>query len=252
MTLSASEFSALDAHGIVAGLLGQDLFRAVIDRPDLHRAFAPGDVVLRKESRPGGMFVVIHGTLEMILSNRQGVEHMVRVAKAGDCLGVESVLCDTEAVYELRALTRASLLFVPKAEVLAWIDGSPAFSRRLMHLLADDVADLYEELEGLQHRSTIERLACYLHCGEGRERRGQPLLDEYTIALPYMKLAQRLGASQPHLSRAMRNLEDAGMIARHGRRIQIRDAAAFSRLLCTACQQSLRQQRDKSEARAVR
>ena len=133
---------------------------------------------------------------------------------------------------------RASLIFVPRATLGAWIEASPIFSRRLMHLLADDVADLYEELEGLQNRSTLERLACYLHCGEGRVRRGEPLREEYALSLPYMKLAQRLGTSQPHLSRALRNLEDAGVISRCGRRIRIADRPAFVHLLCTACQQA--------------
>lgn len=241
MTLSAIELSALGASDVLAGLIEREPFRGILDLPRLHRCHGPGDVVIRKGSTPAGMFVVLQGTLEMMLSNRSGGEHMVRIAKAGHCLGLESALGDVAAVYELRSVAEASLLFVPTETMMAWIQVSPVFSRRLMALLAEDVADLYEELDGLQNRSTIERLACYLHCGEGRVCRGEPLRDDYTLALPYNKLAQRLGTSQPHLSRAMRNLEEAGMINRVCRRIRIDDKAAFARLLCTGCQAALRQ-----------
>lgn len=235
MTFTSSEHSALNLQGILAGFLDQPLFGDVLQRDDWHRTHAPGSTVLSKGSIPKGLYVVVHGTLEMILSNRNGSEHTVRIAKAGDCLAIEAVLCDIAVVYELRTLTRATLLFVPTATVMAWIDRSPVFARRLMHLMADDVGYLYEELDGIQTRSAVERLACYLHCGEGRGRRGQEIGDDFSISLPFVKLAQRLGASQPHLSRALRNLEDAGVISRDGRRVHVRDNVAFNQLLCTAC-----------------
>lgn len=235
MTFSPSEHSALNSQGIFAGFLEEARFTDVLTREDWHRTHLPGSVVLPKGSVPKGMFVIVHGTLEVILSNRNGGEHMVRIAKAGDCLAVEAVLCDIPVVYELRTLTKSTLLFVPTTTVMGWIDGSPAFARRLMHAVADDVGFLYEELDGIQTRSTVERLACYLHCGEGRGRRGQPIGDAFSVALPFIKLAQRLGASQPHLSRAMRALEDSGVISREGRHVHVQDRGAFSQLLCTAC-----------------
>ena len=235
MTFSPSEHSALNSQGIFAGFLDEPQFCNVLTREDWHRTHLPGSVVLRKGSLPKGMFVIVHGTIELILSNRNGGEHMVRIAKAGDCLAIESVLCDIPVVYELRTLTKATLLFIPTATVMEWIDDSPPFARRLMHAVADDVGFLYDELDGIQNRSTVERLACYLHCGEGRGRRGQPIGDAFAIALPFVKLAQRLGASQPHLSRALRNLEDSGVISRDGRHVHVQDKRAFSQLLCTAC-----------------
>lgn len=240
MALSAKEHSVLGSSGLLAGLVEQQPFRAVLDRPELHRRHGPGDAIIHKGSSPEGVFIVLHGSLELVLSNRSGGEHMVRIASAGHCLGLESTLGGVAAVYELRSIAESSLLLVPRETLLNWIDVSPIFSRRLMSLLADDVAGIYEELDGLQNRSTIERLACYLHCGEGRVRRSEPLLDEYLLGLPYHKLAQRLGTCHPHLSRALRNLEEAGMISRSGRRVRIDDKAAFARMLCTGCQAALR------------
>ncbi len=248
MALTAGERSALASSGILAGLVDKEPFRGLLDDARYHRRHAPGEAVIRKGSVPAGMYLVVHGSLEVVLSNQKGIEHVVRIARCGHCLGLENALVETAAVYELRALTEASLIFVPHATVATWIEASALFSRRLMRLLADDVADLYDELDGLQSRSTIERLACYLHCGEGRARRGEPLREEYFLALPYLKLAQRIGTSQPHLSRALRNLEDAGMITRNGRRIRIADAAAFSRLLCVGCQQAVRRRDTASPA----
>ncbi|MFO1403051.1 MAG: Crp/Fnr family transcriptional regulator [Azonexus sp.] len=239
MALSASEMSALGASGLLGGLMHREPFCEFFTDADVHRRHTPGESVIRKGSTPAGMYLVVHGSLEVVLSNRNGVEHVVRIARTGHCMGLENALTGTPSAYELRTLTEASVVLVPMATLANWIDASVLFARRLMNLLADDVADLYEELEGLQNRSTIERLACYLHCGEGRVRRGEPLRSEYNISLPYMKLAQRLGASQPHLSRALRNLEEAGMIDREGRRIRITDRHAFARLLCPTCQQAV-------------
>lgn len=234
MALSFTEYSALQLHGIFAGFLDQKVFQDISARGDWYRSHLPGEAVLAKGSLPGHMVVVVHGTLELLHSNRNGAEQLFRIARAGDCLGIEAVLCDLPLPYELRALTQSTILLVPKSSLLAWIKASPAFSRRLMQVLANDVEHMYAELDGIQHNAS-QRFACYLHCGEGRGRRGQPVGEDFTLALTYGKLAQRLGTTQAHLSRTMRDLEKAGVIGRDGHRIKVRDRAAFSRLLCAGC-----------------
>ena len=156
MALSSCELSALACGGLLKGLVALPPFVATLGDPALHQRHGRGQTVLAKGAAPEGMFIVVHGILELVLSNARGVEHVVRLARAGHCVGLENALGETPAAYALRALTEASLIFVPRATLGAWIEASPIFSRRLMHLLADDVADLYEELEGLQNRSTLD------------------------------------------------------------------------------------------------
>lgn len=235
MTFSPSELSALNAQGLLAGFLDRDEFRLAVQRGEGHRIHRAGAVILDKGCAPAGIYLVVHGTLELMLRNRDGGEHIAGLSRAGDCCGLEAVLCGRPSVYELRALTQSTLLFLPREWVLEWIDRVPGFARRVLQTVAREVGQLYAEIDGIQSRSTLERLACYLHCGERRECRGEPAREQFSIALPYFKLAQRLGASQPHLSRALRSLEDSGVITRDGRHLQVRDAQAFARLLCNGC-----------------
>ena len=235
MAFSASELSALHAQGLLAGFLDREEFRRAVQRGDWHRVHRAGEVILDKGCAPAGIFLVVHGTLELMLRNRDGDEHIAGLSRAGDCCGLEAVLGGRPSVYELRALTQTTLLFLPRELVLEWIDTIPAFAQRVMQTVAREVGQLYAEIDGIQSRSTLERLACYLHCGERRQCRGGQAREQFSISLPYFKLAQRLGASQPHLSRALRSLEDNGVITRDGRHLQVRDAQAFARLLCNGC-----------------
>jgi len=234
MGLSSCEIAALNSEGLFAGLLDQETFAILLQRSDWLRTYEPGAVVLHKGGEGGGVAAVIHGTLEVLLYNRQGDERMVRAAGAGDCVGLEAAFGEVALSYEARAITRVRLIQVPKAQLLAWIDASPVFARRLMQALAQDTGRLYAEIDG-QARSMLQRLACYLQCGEGRSKSGDGRRDHFTVCLPYIKLAHRLGTSQPHLSRSLRRLEEAGIIERQGRHIRVADPARFSHLLCSTC-----------------
>ena len=234
MGLSSCEIAALNGEGLFTGLLDQEPFAVLLKRPDWLRTYEPGAIVLHKGEDGGGASAVIHGTLEVLLYNRQGDERMVRAAGAGDCVGLEAAFGEVVLSYEARAITRIRLIHVPKSQLLAWVDASPVFARRLMLALAQDTRRLYEEIDG-QGRSMLQRLACYLHCGEGRGKAGDERRDHFTVSLPYIKLAQRLGTSQPHLSRSLRRLEEAGVIERLGRHIRVVDSTRFSDLLCSTC-----------------
>lgn len=237
MDLSSCELLALHSEGVFVGLLDQVPFSALLARRDWLRTFEAGSIVMH-HTASGAAAVIIHGTLEVLLHNRQGDERMLRTVGGGDCVGLEAVLGELPLVYEARALTRGRLLMVPKSYWLEWVESSPLFARRLLAAMAWDTGRLYEEIDG-QAKSMLQRLACYLHCGEGHKpfsgegrdhRAGQ-----YTVSLPYIKLAHRLGTSQPHLSRSLRRLEEAGVIERQGRHIRIKDEAGFSNLLCATC-----------------
>ena len=177
----------------------------------------------------------------MVLSNRNGVEHVVRIARTGHRMGLENALTGTPSAYELqRTLTEASVVLVPMATLCQLDRCLGTFARRLMNLLADDVADLYEELEGLQNRSTIEQrlarlpgIAARGGCGgRASTQRIQHLASVHEIPPSALAPVNRIFPC-PAQSRS------GGHDRPRGRRIRITDRHAFARLLCPTCQQAV-------------
>lgn len=238
MQLSSRDYAALQAPGLFSGCLGDEPFAALARRGDWLRSCRGGHVLMRKGSHPGHLVVVLDGAAEMVLSSRNGNEKAIRILRAGECCGLETLFSGAPVPFELRALSPTRFLRLPGAEVLAWAGASALFRQRVLRQLADDTAHLYEELEGIHHNAADQRLACYLHCGERRRRREAAGNELLTVNFGYGKLARRLGTSHPHLSRTLRSLEAAGTIGRDGRQVEVRDPAAFARLLCSHCRRS--------------
>lgn len=235
MELSAREHALLQSHRLFSCLIGDVAAASLAGRRDWLASCRRGQTLVPRGGRPGHAVLVLEGVLEVVLANRSGSEKALRILRAGDCCGLENLFSGMPAASEVRALTPARCLRLPGEVLASWLASSPAFRAAVMRQIADDTAHLYEEMEGIHHQGADRRLACYLHCGE-RRRRATGEGERPVAGLSYGKLARRLGTSQPHLSRTLRDLEAAGAIGRSGRELRVLDPAVFARLLCTTCQ----------------
>jgi CRP/FNR family transcriptional regulator, cyclic AMP receptor protein len=158
-------------------------------------------VVLVEGQRPWGIFVLCQGRVKLSTTSREGKTLIVRVAEAGEILGLHAIL--TSGPYELTAETMqpCQLNFVGKEDMLRFLNEHADASLHATQHLARDVSDAYGVVRsiGLSH-SVSERFARFLleSAADGEVRRGTVRV---RLGMTHEEISQLLGTSRETITR---------------------------------------------------
>lgn len=194
----------------------------------------PETVFLNSGMAQPGLWVIAHGTIETFVVDATGREKIVDFAQIGGTLGEETLFDGRTLPYSARSLTQAAVLQLPEALVGEWMAAYPAFSRRLMALVAERIDYVSRDVLTFCTKKAAARLVCYLVCHFDRTPDTADGTHSLHLAIPRNKLASRLGISDSHLSRAFRELEEKALITKQGRGYFIPDVHALSNYVCPA------------------
>jgi CRP-like cAMP-binding protein len=191
----------------------------------VRRALAKGDVLFRRGDPPEGMYVVVHGQVQL-MATRARRDRLTGVIGRGRSFGEPVMFLERPALVDAVAATDALVLLVPKSVVFAEIDRNPRFARLLLAHLSQRIETLVNELERQSAGGGRARLVAYLlrHAGEGRGER--------VITLPTTKaaIASHLRLTPEHFSRLLHELAAGGVLAVDRRRIVVPDLARLAAL----------------------
>ncbi|HYL24830.1 MAG TPA: Crp/Fnr family transcriptional regulator [Burkholderiales bacterium] len=182
---------------------------------------ARGASLVQAGSRLPGVFAVAYGAVKLALRNGGSGEHLLRVVAARQTFGEASALLGRPAPYDAVVLADAKLVVIPSAPLHGLIEREPRFARALVANLAEGHLQLCAEIGSATLQRGAERLARYLDELADSGANG----DECTVELPLSKtlVAARLGMKKETLSRLLRQLVEAGVIAVSRRSVTIRD-----------------------------
>lgn len=182
-----------------------------------------GGALLRAGARLPGIYAVAYGSVKLALRNGGAEERVLRHVAARQTFGEASALLGRPSPYEAVALAEAKLVVIPSAPLLELIERETRFARALVTILAEGHLQLCAEMGSATLRRGAARVASYLD----ELASGGNLQSECAVQLPFSKtlLAARLGMKKETLSRLLRQLSAAGVIAVTRRRILILDRA---------------------------
>lgn len=232
MVFSETDISLLHSCTLLKDLPERALFDDALRCSEHQLRVDAGVVLLQAGVEKPGLYLLAHGTVEMIVLTPDGGEKIIEFARTGGIFAEETLFDARPLRYSVRTLTAAAILRVPEKTVDAWLAGSPEFSRRLMGALATRTDYVQKDMVTFCTKSATARLVCYLVCQFDKVPTtpdGSLLLN---ITLPRNKLASRLGISDSHLSRAFKELEDKGLIIKQRNGILIPDVLRLSAYVC--------------------
>ncbi|HET7774734.1 MAG TPA: Crp/Fnr family transcriptional regulator [Azospira sp.] len=232
MSFTAHEVALLKSSRLFEGLVDTPRFNELLQRPENRVQVGEDACFLERGSRSPGLYVLVHGSVELYFCNAEGEEKVLHFVKSGETLAEETVSDARPINYWARSLTPTVMLRVPAAEVLAWMDESWPFAQRFLKLVSERICLLYADVVTFYSKTAVQRLACYLICGFETSR--LTLKDSLNLAIPVPKknLASRLGISQTHLSRALRDLTERGLITQEGNRLQVENVDGLAQYVC--------------------
>ena len=183
-----------------------------------------GEIVTLEGEPMPGLFILQYGWVKAVKSAVSGREQVLRFFEAGEMSNEIGILTDKPNPATVIALEPAGLWLISRQVVRDLLRDEPDFAQYLIEQLAQRMVYLVSLITDISLRSVTERLARLLLADAKADVVQRPRW--FTQA----ELAARLGTVPDVIQRALRDLDNNGVIAVHRREIRILDPDALAEL----------------------
>jgi CRP/FNR family cyclic AMP-dependent transcriptional regulator len=196
-----------------------------------HQSTYPGGAVLFVEGQmPRGAFVLCSGRVKLSTTSREGKVLIVKMASAGDMLGLSAVISGT--AYEVTAETSAPchVNFVERDSLIQLVGESGELGLKAAEALSREFQSAYRDIHDLVlARSSAGKLArLLLSWTDGREKAEREI--RIRSNLTHEEMAQMIGASRETVTRLLSDLKKKELIRLEGSTLVIRNKVALEAL----------------------
>jgi CRP-like cAMP-binding protein len=185
-----------------------------------------GEVLFVEGEQAHGVFVVVRGAIRAFRGGG-GREQVIHVERAGATIAEIAVFDDGPYPATAAADEDSSVLLIGKQDFQQFLLDHPRVALSALKLLARRLRRHAELVESLSLREVGQRLARFLLM----EARTNGRRDEHglqvALALSNQQIAAQVGTVREVISRALKRLEQEGLVEIEGRRLTIPDEASL-------------------------
>jgi len=188
------------------------------------KTYPKGSVILFEDDPGDSLFIVRDGRVKVVLVGEDGREVILGVLGIGEHFGELALIDDQPRSAHVIAMEDAGLLVLRREDFRRHVEANPKVAWSLLGALSKRLRRADDKIGGLVLLDVPGRIARLLL--DFAEESGTELVER---PLTHQTIAQMIGASRETVSRAMRDFQDAGMIAVERRQIRVADRPALER-----------------------
>jgi len=175
-------------------------------------SFEKNEYVFMEGDAADAIYLVLSGRIRLFKTSLQGKEHVLHFAEEGE--GFAEAALFTEGGYpaDAQAVRNSKLVRIPRSTFMGILDSDIRFRDGVFRSMAKWLRRFADIIQSLTFRDVESRLASYI-ISQCKEEHGSGA-DDITITLGVEKsmLASYLGTIPETLSRALRRMQDNGLI----------------------------------------
>lgn len=233
---SAQQREIDEPSGVRADNLQPDLptllhLRRTSNTGSLNSLHCPGRVLFAEGEPARGVYILRSGRATVSISSSEGRVVMLRMAQAGDVVGLNSVLRNCSYDTTVKALKPCRTDFIPRAELIEFMRQSQAGAQAILNMLSQELTALTDRSKLLLLPQTVNGRLARLLLEWIKESAvvtgGAVQLDR---AFTHEEIAQMIGSSRETVTRLLANLSKQQVIRITSDSILIRDRPALEKL----------------------
>jgi CRP-like cAMP-binding protein len=194
----------------------------------LYRTYKAGEMFIGETDPAHAFYVIITGQVKLYKSSPEGREQTLNLLGPGDPFGMCTAFAVESFPANAMALEESGILLIPGPVMEAVAMKEPRLLVNIIQILSDRLRESMTLIESLSLKEIPQRLASFLIHALTRES-GQGM-DQLELTVTQRELAKILGATPEALSRGIRKMSNAGVLAVDGRSIRILDREALGKL----------------------
>jgi CRP/FNR family transcriptional regulator, cyclic AMP receptor protein len=189
----------------------------------------PRGMVLFAEGQPAaGVYLLCAGRAKVSISSSEGKVVIMRIARSGDLLGVDSVLKGRPHDATVETLERCRLGFISTSNFISLLDRSKAARTRVSQYLCDELSELTESARLLLlSQSAQEKLVRLLL--KWYDELGEPTSEGTRLnhGLTHEEIGQMICASRETVSRLLTELKRRQIVRLDGAGLLVHSRTAL-------------------------
>jgi CRP/FNR family transcriptional regulator, cyclic AMP receptor protein len=194
---------------------------------------APQHSILFAEGEsPRGVYLLCHGSVKLSIASGDGKTLIIHVARAGETLGLSSVVTGHDYRATAETLEPAQVKFIKRDDFLRLLALAPQIARNSCRNLALESENDNEQIRslGLSH-SASEKLA-HLILSWAAES-GRPAAGDVRIQMlmTHQDISQLIGTSRETVTRLLKEFRTRKLISIKGSTLTIHDQVALEALV---------------------
>src|SRR5687768_13042480 len=111
-----------------------------LDNLKVSKYYPRGSVLFAEGQRPRGVYVLCEGRAKVSIASAEGRTFVLRIAEAGDLLGVGSVLSGRPSEATVETLERCRIDFVSREDLLKLLDRDKKACLGVAHVLSNKLS----------------------------------------------------------------------------------------------------------------
>jgi len=181
--------------------------------------YHPGDRIMPLIKPPDQVLFLLDGLVKLVGISQAGNERIVYVFRPGEVLGSRILLdVSPESAYESVAMQKVRALAVGKADFVRVAEEHPELLLAVTREFARRLEGLTTRMLGAMSDEVPIRLGQLLMDFASRDGHGEEDFVPLSYPLTHEAMAQIIGASRPHTSSVLGNLELQGVLRRRSDR----------------------------------
>lgn len=192
----------------------------------VERRLQRGEILFVGGETASGLYVALSGALRAYRENVDGREQTIRVERAGSTFAEVPVFDNGTYPSTVIAEEESAVLFLAKEDVRCVLLQNPEAALAALGVLASRLRKMAALLERVSLQDVTQRLAAMLleeAASSGDVKDGV----SFSLPDPHQKIASRLGSVREVITRILRRFVNEDLIAIHGHRIIILNAAGL-------------------------
>jgi len=194
-------------------------------------SYPEGAVLFLEKQAPRGIFLLCEGQVKLSISSSEGKTLILRIARAGEVLGLSAVVGGTPYEVTAETLRPCQVAFVRRDDFLRFVAQHPETYQGILKQVTSSYGGACEQLRtvGLS-ASAPERLArLLLDWSEGAEQ--TKLGTRITLPLTHEEIGEFIGSSRETVTRAFCEFKSRHLVALKGSTVTIPNREALENMV---------------------
>jgi len=192
--------------------------------------YQPGVQLFSEKSASTGIFIVVSGEVKLSINSSEGKRLILSIAKAGEVLGLSSVLSGLPSEMTAEVLYPSRIAVIERDQFLAFMGRHP------------EVYQVVTQELSLQYKVACEQLRTVALSGSAPEKLARLLLEwsesgqkteagmRFRFSLTHEEIGEFIGASRETVTRTLSTFKSRRLVAFHGSILEIPSRVALEHL----------------------
>ncbi len=192
--------------------------------------YQPGMLLFSEKSTPAGIFIVVSGEVKLSINSSDGKRLILSIAKAGEVLGLSSVLSALPSEMTAEVLYPSRIAIIERNQFLAFMGRHP------------EVYQVVTQELSQQYKVACEQLRTVALSGSAPEKLARLLLEwsqngqkteagmRFRFSLTHEEIGEFIGASRETVTRTLSTFKSRRLVAFHGSILEIPSRVALEHL----------------------